>query len=232
MLNSQLSVTDNNVPQQDQCIRCGCIAEGDDKAGGHVCQSCDEMDGDISGENNRVDAMPDVVIHGFWKYEQSMGSYACKIGQYPADLNDDENESDQSIFNYFESEESISKGVNDFIVTSYEINEKNVFVSQGQIQSQMDIDHVTVFFEKYQPIENTSNTACFESDDKFYGFETFGSDLEKVKAANPKQIWTVVESEVRDGTVIVNGMRYCNRVFYIITENEWKDGDQIAIPLM
>lgn len=212
-----------------KCIRCGCTADGQEKFGGHVCEACDQMDGDITGETNRVDLMPDVTITGFWKGDGEEGVYSCKIGNYMDDPSDDEAVSDESIFFYFESEDSIKHGTGDFVVTSYTLDSKVVTLSQDQIDQQIENDPVGHFFARFVPIENTSNTACFENGDKKFGFETFGADLERVTAMDPHHIWTVVDSEIHDGTVIVNGMRLCNRVFYILTEKPWKDGELLSI---
>lgn len=135
-----------------KCIRCACKAEGEEKSAGFVCHSCDDIDGDITGEENRIDAMPDVIITGYWRDTWAQGTYACKIGEYLEELNDQENESDQSIFYYFESIESITKGTGEFVVTSYQTEERTVKLGKTQIRDQVDHDplrHQTVSIPHY-----------------------------------------------------------------------------------
>jgi hypothetical protein len=64
----------------------------------------------------------------------------------------------------------------------------------------------------------------FDNDTELGMLETYGSDLEKVlkiAKVNPKRVWTVCDSD--DGLVIFAGYHLTNRVFYIITDEEWID---------
>jgi len=61
-------------------------------------------------------------------------------------------------------------------------------------------------------------------------FETYGDDLEYIKGfieKHPKRVWTVMDSEVSNDIVIVAGAHYVNRINYVITEEEWKDWEEI-----
>lgn len=54
--------------------------------------------------------------------------------------------------------------------------------------------------------------------------ETYGKDLKIVQAQvkkNVKKVWTLVDGE--DGLVAIAGYHLCNRVNYVITEEEWKN---------
>lgn len=90
-------------------------------------------------------------------------------------------------------------------------------------QSPVKTDFDT-WFDRFNPIENETGDSGIFVDDKCYMFETYGDDLEKVKAANPECIWTVVEveddedDEESGGYVIVDGFHHVNRQGYIITE--------------
>lgn len=227
MLNPQTS--EGRASATGKCLRCACRSEGEDKAAGFVCYSCDESDGDVTGEGNRIDAMPDVTITGYWRDSGTEGTYACKVGEYLNDMSEDEDLFDESIFYYFESLESVSKGTGEFIVTSYQFNDQQVELSKAQIQSQINHDAIDAFFVKYQPIPNRNDTAGLEIDDQNYGYSTFGVDLKAVQAADRYCVWTVVDSDTSDGTVLINGMWICNRAYYIITQQPWKDGEQISI---
>ena len=68
--------------------------------------------------------------------------------------------------------------------------------------------------EKYKPINNP-----FRKEDPL--FETFGKEYDFVKKANPLNIWTLVDGE--DGTYIVDGWHYVNRIAYFITEMPHND---------
>ena len=61
--------------------------------------------------------------------------------------------------------------------------------------------------EKYKPINNpfTENNL----------FETFGEEYDFVERVNPLNVWTLVDGE--DGTYIVEGLHYVNRVGYFVT---------------
>ena len=75
--------------------------------------------------------------------------------------------------------------------------------------------------ETYQPINNTISKY---PDDTLITFETYGDEVEAVKQAyeiNPKTIWTEVDGD--NGTYIVAGYHFVNRIHYYITENPWDD---------
>jgi hypothetical protein len=52
-------------------------------------------------------------------------------------------------------------------------------------------------------------------------FETYGEEVEFVKAQDPKTVWTEVDGD--SGTYIISGYHYVNRIHYYITENPWED---------
>jgi hypothetical protein len=75
--------------------------------------------------------------------------------------------------------------------------------------------------ETYKPIKNTVSKY---PDDSLIHFETYGEEVEFVKAQyaiNPKTIWTEVDGD--EGTYIVAGWHLVNRIHYYITENAWDD---------
>ena len=61
--------------------------------------------------------------------------------------------------------------------------------------------------EKYKPINNPFSENNL--------FETFGEEYDFVERVNPLNIWTLVDGE--DGTYIVEGLHYVNRVGYFVT---------------
>ena len=58
--------------------------------------------------------------------------------------------------------------------------------------------------------------------------ETFGEDRDKVieiHNTTPKKLWTAVDGE-DDYLVFLAGFHYVNRIYYIVTEEEWEDEDE------
>lgn len=69
--------------------------------------------------------------------------------------------------------------------------------------------------ETYKPIKN--NLVKYDS----LTFETYGEEAEFVQKADNKYIWTEVDGD--NGTYIVAGYHWVNRIHYYITENAWDD---------
>jgi hypothetical protein len=58
-------------------------------------------------------------------------------------------------------------------------------------------------------------------------FETYGEEVEFVQKADNKYIWTEVDGD--EGTYIMAGYHWVNRIHYYITENPWED-DYTEVP--
>lgn len=52
-------------------------------------------------------------------------------------------------------------------------------------------------------------------------FETYGEEVDFVKAQPNENVWTEVDGD--SGTYIVAGYHFVNRIHYYITENPWTD---------
>jgi hypothetical protein len=72
--------------------------------------------------------------------------------------------------------------------------------------------------ETFKPIKNTISKY---PDDSLIHFETYGEEVEFVKAQDPKHIWTEVDGD--EGSYIISGWHFVNRIHYYITENPWED---------
>lgn len=73
---------------------------------------------------------------------------------------------------------------------------------------------------KYKPVRNQ-----FEDNDKF---ETYGEELEFVRAQDPRCVWTLVDGD--DGNLyIVDGYHFVNRVNYFVTEVPF-EGEFLEVP--
>lgn len=69
------------------------------------------------------------------------------------------------------------------------------------------------FERKYAPIPNPPDQ------DEWFLFETYGEDLDAVKAHDPNKVWTLLDT---DGVeLIVAGYHFVNRTNYILTERAW-----------
>ena len=76
--------------------------------------------------------------------------------------------------------------------------------------------------EKYKPIKNK-----FSTDPNHHMFETYGEELEFIKAQNPNCIWTWVTGDMSD--LIITGMAFVNRFGYYVTEVPWTDEDEYVL---
>jgi hypothetical protein len=72
--------------------------------------------------------------------------------------------------------------------------------------------------ETFKPIKNTISKY---PDDSLIHFETYGEEFDFVKEQDPKTIWTEVDGD--EGTYIMSGYHFVNRIHYYITENPWDD---------
>jgi hypothetical protein len=69
--------------------------------------------------------------------------------------------------------------------------------------------------EKFKPIKNK-----FSKHDELM-YETYGEEVDYVRAIDPKYVWTYVDGDMC--SLIVAGYHYVNRIGYYITEIPWED---------
>jgi hypothetical protein len=58
-------------------------------------------------------------------------------------------------------------------------------------------------------------------------YETYGDDWETVRNTDYHYVWTLVDGD--EGTWIVEGRAFVNRILYFITEEPWEDGETYNI---
>lgn len=75
--------------------------------------------------------------------------------------------------------------------------------------------HEEVFCEYFRPFRHRSASNNIWGG---YGLETFGKDLELVRAHDPMSVWTVVDSGETNDQWIIPGVHHVNRVCYLLTE--------------
>lgn len=82
--------------------------------------------------------------------------------------------------------------------------------------------------DTYGPIKNEAISP--EEEAPFDGtmFETFGAELDYVKKANPKHVWTYITGDNNED-VLVAGFHFVNRQGYFITTLPWQDDTEYYV---
>jgi hypothetical protein len=88
------------------------------------------------------------------------------------------------------------------------------------------------WFDTYKPIPNhLDENASFNDGDNGYMFETYGDELEFVKAQDSNRIWTYSDGD-NGGTYISDGYHVVNRIGYFITTVPYNDSQYYQIQLV
>ena len=71
---------------------------------------------------------------------------------------------------------------------------------------------------QFHPVKNP-----FEPKAAFNGmlFETSGEEMKFLLNINPHNIWTFMDSEVDDSTLVIEGLHWVNRIGYLVTGNPY-----------
>ncbi len=88
----------------------------------------------------------------------------------------------------------------------------------------MCVLHEDTFFEYFKPYRHPK--AHFDIWGGI-GLETFGDDFEIVRQLAPEYVWTIVDGDCGDDQWITPGVRYVNRVCYLVSRkpHNWIDVD-------
>jgi len=79
------------------------------------------------------------------------------------------------------------------------------------------------WFEQFKPIPNHIDTnASFNDGNNGYMFETYGEELEFVKAQDPNRVWTYFDGD-DGGVYISDGYHVINRIGYFVTALPYDD---------
>ena len=81
----------------------------------------------------------------------------------------------------------------------------------------------TAWETKFKPIKNHFRDPQHEE----IMFETYGEELEFVKAQDPKYVWTNIQGDMSD--LIVAGFAFVNRLHYYVTEVPWEHEDDYVL---
>jgi len=75
--------------------------------------------------------------------------------------------------------------------------------------------HEDVFYEYFRPLRQPESQFEIWGG---YGLETFGDDFRLIRSSPEEFAWTVLDGGERSDQWIVLGLRYVNRVCYLLTE--------------
>lgn len=79
----------------------------------------------------------------------------------------------------------------------------------------------------YRPVANhISDSSGWEINGKGIMFETYGEELDFVRQQPDNHVWTWVDGD--EGTAIVAGMAFVNRIGYFVTEKAWTNLSEVV----
>ena len=88
------------------------------------------------------------------------------------------------------------------------------------------------WFEQFKPIPNhLDDKASFHDGEHGYMFETYGDEVEFVKAQDSNRIWTYSDGD-NGGTYITDGYHVVNRIGYFVTAVPYDDKQYYQIQLI
>jgi hypothetical protein len=80
-------------------------------------------------------------------------------------------------------------------------------------------------------INNISDNASWQDEDGLGRmFETYGEELEFVRKAHPRAVWTVMDGD-NDDIVVVSGFHYVNRIGYLISSELFPENTHISVTI-
>lgn len=81
------------------------------------------------------------------------------------------------------------------------------------------------WFEEYKPVPNHFDpNASWHDGEHGYMFETYGEEQDYIYAHDYKHVWTYMD--VDNGSALVAGRHFVNRIGYFITEKPWESGEE------
>lgn len=83
--------------------------------------------------------------------------------------------------------------------------------------------------EKYKPLINTITDNSSWQNDKGEGimFETYDAEFEFVRSQPDETVWTWIDGD--DGSYIITGLAFVNRIGYFVTTEPWTDHVEIQV---
>ncbi len=113
-------------------------------------------------------------------------------------------------YNSFDEAYTSYKKYSNFILYNKEYFKLNKITPIDENSTDDEFDY---FLEIYKPILKNG---------QIRQFETYGEDLEEIKKANAKNVWTVLDGEGQS-LILTNGIWVINRMFYLICEIECEE---------
>jgi hypothetical protein len=89
------------------------------------------------------------------------------------------------------------------------------------------------FNELYRPLTNpiNPNAPCDIGDAKGCLIETFGAEWDFIRSYDRRRVWTIIDNNDGGEYLIISGLRWVNRLGYLITENPWPEDHIIEVNL-
>lgn len=85
-------------------------------------------------------------------------------------------------------------------------------------------------FDKKYTYDSSIVSEAFDSEDGQEGMlETYKPDIDQVlklanSEKNKKRVWTMIDGD--NGMYLIAGYHLCNRIYYVITNEEWKNKNE------
>jgi hypothetical protein len=105
------------------------------------------------------------------------------------------------------------------------MNDNGNLTAEDLTLAESEIDWET-WVEKYKPIKNHL-TEYPDAHSEYDSFETYGEEVEFVRAQDPRYVWTEVQGDF--AMVLVAGFAYVNRLNYFITQEPWEDENTTVV---
>ena len=97
------------------------------------------------------------------------------------------------------------------------------------MMNDININEITQWEKKYKPIANTIDSGASWTNDEGVGllFETYGAEEDFVRQQPAYNVWTWVDGD--EGTFIITGMAFVNRIGYFVTTEPWETFVEIQV---
>lgn len=91
---------------------------------------------------------------------------------------------------------------------------------------------VDEFIERFKPLPNpvTPSAPCDFGNAKGCLIETYGAEWEFIRSFDRQRVWTLIDNNAGD-LFLLSGLRWVNRLGYIITQNPWPENSTVEVTL-
>lgn len=91
---------------------------------------------------------------------------------------------------------------------------------------------VDEFIERFKPLSNpvVPSAPCDFGNAKGCLIETYGPEWEFIRSFDRQRVWTLIDNNAGD-LFLLSGLRWVNRLGYIITQNPWPGNATVEVTL-